>query len=174
MNSDDAGIKSMAQSVMSMIDSYTRHYASSNAATTSEPVVMTSEPGAPPRLKRRSDDAGAQDATGSASEPDKTAGDKISQRGSIIKIDGTQTLSGTLAAIECIGARMTLVFKSEDKLLRFTVSDMTKLQFYTQDPQFSPQMSCGPINLPAFIHFKPTSGGQSGFAGDAVAIEFRK
>jgi tetratricopeptide (TPR) repeat protein len=178
MDSDDAGVKSMAQSVMSMIDSYSRRAEPSRRAATSEPVVMASEPGDAPRLKRRSDGTSAQDKSDSASAGDKTELNKTargeSSRGPAVKIEGTQIVSGALVAIECIGSRMTLVFKSDDKLLRFNVSDMANLQFYTQDPQFSPQMSCGPINLPAFIHFKPASNGQSSFAGDAVAVEFKK
>jgi hypothetical protein len=87
---------------------------------------------------------------------------------------GTEIMSGVLAAIECNGGGMVLVFKSGEKLLRFGVSDVINLQFYTQDPQLNSQMGCGPINLPAFIYFKPVSGNQSKLAGDAVAAEFKK
>ena len=54
------------------------------------------------------------------------------------------------------------------------VSDPVKLRFYSQDPDFHVNIGCGPINHAAFIHFKPVGGAQSGSAGDAVAVEFKK
>ena len=69
---------------------------------------------------------------------------------------------------------MVLVLKTDDKLLRFNVSDAAKLQFFTQYPQFRPDVKCGPINLAAFIYYKPTTSGKPHFAGEAVAVEFRK
>ncbi|HKP84789.1 MAG TPA: tetratricopeptide repeat protein [Blastocatellia bacterium] len=172
---DDAGIKTSAQSLMAVIDSYTRRNRVSEPPMSEEvarTAEATPEPADAPRLKRRGDEAGAQDKGDLAGERVKSER-RDESRGPAIKIEGTQILSGTLAAIECSGASMTLVIKSDAKVLRFSVSDLSNLQFYTQDPKFTPQMRCGPINLPVFIHFKPVPDNQSKFAGDAVAVEFK-
>ena len=58
---------------------------------------------------------------------------------------------------------MVLGLKTEDKLLRFNVSDAANLQFFTQDTQFRPDVKCGPINLAAFIYYKPTTSGKPHF-----------
>ena len=68
---------------------------------------------------------------------------------------------------------MTLVLRTRDKVLRFTVGDVTRLQFYSQDPQFKGDIGCGPINLKAYVYFK-TIPGQTRFAGDAVGVELAK
>ncbi|MEK6299092.1 MAG: tetratricopeptide repeat protein [Acidobacteriota bacterium] len=163
---DEPRIKEQAQSIMSMIDSYTRRDTNadkySTGDTASEPELKER-----PRLKRKGEETAdhAESGTGKADR------DRASSRPAL-KLDGTEVMAGTLAAIECKGAGMVLAVKAGDKLLRFSVSDPTKLQFLTQDPQLNPSIGCGPINLGAFIHFKPIAGGK--FAGDAVAVEFTK
>jgi hypothetical protein len=68
---------------------------------------------------------------------------------------------------------MVLAFRTREKLLRYTVSDVANLQFVSQDPEFKGNIGCGPINLKAYLYFKPAAG-QTRFAGDAVAVEFVK
>ena len=88
-----------------------------------------------------------------------------------MKFEGTEVMAGTLAVIEC-GSGMVLAVKVGEKVVRFSVTDPNKLQFLSQDPKLNRQIGCGTINLAAFIHYKPASGGK--FAGDVVAVEFRK
>jgi hypothetical protein len=160
---DDSGLRAQAKSMMGMIDSYLRPDTSGGSLAR---VESPAESGNRPRLLRKGE--GPLDQPEPAS--DKTDRALPSARPTL-KIEGTQIMAGTLAAIEC-GAGMVLAVKTGDKLLRFTVTDTSKLQFLTQDPQLNPNIGCGPINLAAYIHYKPISGGK--FAGDAVAVEFRK
>lgn len=172
---ENRGLKASAQSLMEAIDSHARYRRAAEPALSNnqtQTAVAESEPATAPRLKRRTEEAGAQEQIDSVSERGKSHG-RDSSRGPMIKIEGTQILSGTLTALECKGAGMVIIFKSGENTLRFSVSDLANLQFYAQDPQFNPQMRCGLINLSAFIHFKPISDSQSKFAGDAVAIEFK-
>jgi len=161
---DEPRIKEQAQSILSMIDSYTRRDTNadrySTGETASEPDVQDR-----PRLRRKGEEDHAESGTG------KTNRDNSSSRPAL-KLDGAEVMAGTLAAIECKGSGMVLAVKAGDKLLRLMVSDPARLQFVSQDPQLHPNIGCGPINLPAFIHFKPVAGGK--FAGDAVAVEFAK
>jgi tetratricopeptide (TPR) repeat protein len=90
-----------------------------------------------------------------------------------VQIEGTQTVRGVLLAIDCRSGKWTLVVKAGDNRLRFTVSNKTRLEFYSQDPSFEGAVRCGPINRNAFIYFKPTPS-TSKVAGDAVAVEFTR
>ena len=76
-----------------------------------------------------------------------------------MKINGTETMSGFMAAIECDGRGITIAFKAGDKLLRFSVSDPNKLAFYRRESQPDVKIACGPINMPAIIHYKPVKQG---------------
>ena len=88
-----------------------------------------------------------------------------------LKIEGAQTIRGVLVSIECKAGKWTLVVNTKDDLLRFSVSDKDKLEFYSQDPQVDGQVNCGSVNKIAFIYYKQIPG-QSKLAGDAVAVEF--
>ena len=90
-----------------------------------------------------------------------------------MKIEGAQTIRRVLVSIECKAGKWTLVVNTKDDLLRFTVSNKDKLEFYSQDPQFEGKVDCGSVNKIAYIYFKPIAG-QSKFAGDAVAVEFTR
>jgi tetratricopeptide (TPR) repeat protein len=141
---DDPQIKDSAQSLVKMIESYT-----SPAPRVAAPD--STEPARPPRLARRD-------------EPEP---------GPLVKLAGTETMSGVLAALECDGRGIVIAFKTGDKLLRFSVGDPSKLMFYSRNPEQKVNIGCGPINLPAFIHYAPAAAGQERFAGDAVAVEFK-
>jgi hypothetical protein len=92
----------------------------------------------------------------------------------VVKLAGTETMSGVLAALECDGRGIVIAFKTGDnKLLRFSVGDPSKLMFYSRNPEQKLNIGCGPINKPAFIHYAPAAAGQARFAGDAVAVEFK-
>ena len=90
-----------------------------------------------------------------------------------LKIEGTQTLRGVLIALECTTGKWTLLVKDGDKRVRFAVSNKSKMEFFSQDPNFQGAVRCGPVNKSAFIYFKSLAG-QARFAGDAVAVEFMK
>ncbi len=149
----DPGLKASAESTMKMIEYSTRPApalseltrSASDADRNTEPA--TSAPGQqdPPRLVRRPS----------------------------LKREGTQTIRGVLVSIECKAGKWTLVVNTKDDLVRFSVSDKDKLEFYSQDPQFEGKVNCGSVNKIAFIYFKPMPG-QSKFAGDAVAVEFTR
>ena len=145
----DPGVKVSAQSTMKMIEYYTRpNSAGPPSAETNTPdtagSVTSSESSAPaPRLVRRPS----------------------------LKFEGAQTIRGVLVSIECKNGKWTLVVNTASDLLRFTVSDKDKLEFYSQDPSFDGSVNCGNVNKIAFIYFKPMMG-ESKFAGDAIAVEF--
>jgi tetratricopeptide (TPR) repeat protein len=143
ISDDDPQIKSSAESLMKMIDSYTSP--------------------APPPPARAASERGEANRT---PRPEATEGPAV-------KLAGTESMSGVLAAIECDGNGIVIAFKAGDNLLRFGVSDPNKLSFYTRSTQPSVNIGCGPINLPAFIHYAPAPAGKAMFAGDAVAIEFK-
>ncbi len=146
----DPGLKSAAESTMKMIEYYTRpapaepSRADSDSRGSSGSVTSSESLPTPPRLVRRPS----------------------------LKLEGTQAIRGVLASIECKNGKWTLVVNTASDLLRFTVSDKEKLEFYSQDPSFEAgTINCGSVNKIAFIYFKPMTG-QSKFAGDAVAVEF--
>jgi tetratricopeptide (TPR) repeat protein len=149
----DPALKSSAESTLKMIEYYTRPAPvapdSSGVATdadrTRDPVTISSVEPAPPRLIRRP----------------------------TLKLDGTETIRGVLVSIECKAGKWTLLVNTKEDLVRFTVSDKDKLEFYSQDPQFEGRVNCGSVNKIAYIYFKPIAG-QSKFAGDAVAVEFTR
>jgi hypothetical protein len=91
-----------------------------------------------------------------------------------IRIDGAEIVRGVLVRIECAAGNWTLVVNTADKLLRFTVTNLAKLEFYSQDPDFEGSINCGAVGKAAFVYFKPAPAGQAKFAGDAVAIEFTR
>jgi len=160
---DDSGVKAHAQSIMSMIDSSSRRDTSASSLAPPEPPA---EAGTRPRLKRKSEGK-LDEPVAATDKPDRA----VSSLPPTLKLNGTEVIAGTLEAIEC-GAGMVLAVKAGDELLRFIVTDPPNLQFLTQDPNLSPNIGCGPINLAAYIHYTPISGGK--FAGNAVAVEFRK
>ena len=88
-----------------------------------------------------------------------------------LTLEGTQTIRGVLAALECSAGRWTLSVKTAGARLRFMVSNKAKLEFFSQDPSFEGSVRCGPVNKNAFIYFKPITG-KTTLAGDAVAVEF--
>jgi tetratricopeptide (TPR) repeat protein len=146
----DPGLKSAAESTMKMIDYYTRpapaepSRAQTDSRSSSGSKTNSESLPTPPRLVRRPS----------------------------LKLEGMQTIRGVLASIECKNGKWTLVVNTASDLLRFTVSDKEKLEFYSQDPSFEAgTIDCGSVNKIAFIYFKPMTG-QSKFAGDAVAVEF--
>lgn len=146
-SNSDPGLKTAAESTMKMIEYYTRPHSEPPPSATSTETTTSSESNSestsPPRLVRRPS----------------------------LKFPGTQTIRGVLVSIECKNGKWTLVVNTANDLLRFTVSDKEKLEFYSQDPSFDGSVKCGSVNKIAFIYFKPIEG-QSKVAGDAVAVEF--
>lgn len=159
--SDDAGIKASATSMMKMIDDYTRPQPQEQTPTETDSAATapteSEQPAERPTLKRKDGDAVKADKNG---------------KGPMLKFVGAETVTGTLVAIEC-GNGMTLVMKTAEGVARFTVSDPAKIHFYSRDPNFSVAIACGPINVPAYVHFKSLAGNKK-YAGDAVAVEFIK
>ena len=149
----DPALKTSAESTMKMIEYATR------------PAPAASE------LPRSGTDAdrSTETETSSSSQP----GPPRLVRRPTLKIDGAQTIRGVLVSIDCKAGKWTLVVNTNSDLLRFTVSDKDKLEFYSQDPQFEGKVNCGSVNKIAYIYFKPIAG-QSRFAGDAVGVEFTR
>jgi hypothetical protein len=163
---DDSSVKTAAASMMNIIENHNRPVI--EPSSRSEPLSTTSttaESREAPRLIRRGEEKSESPV------PDDGATEGPSGRASV-RIEGAEILGGVLAAIEC-GDGMTLVFRTRDKLLRFTVADVTTLQFYSQDPQFKGSIGCGPINLKAYVYYKALPG-QTRFAGNAVGVELAK
>ena len=171
---DDDGMKQTALTMIQRIDDYQRARASNSTPGESSSVTIetTSPEREMPQLQRR---VPSKEATGPAAppvgEPASTVKENPSARPSL-RIADAEILRGVLTAIEC-GDGMVLVFRSGDKVLRFSATDPVKLQFFSKDPSISVNIGCGPINIPAFVFYKPLNN-QSPFTGDAVAVEFTK
>ena len=161
---DDSSVKGEAVSLMNLIDSNSRPLA--EPSIRSGTASASPEPGAPPRLIRRGEENKSE-----STAPDEADAEGPTSRATVT-IKDTETVAGVLVAIEC-GNGMILVFKTRDKVLRFSVGDVTALQFYSQDPEFKGDIGCGPMNLKAYLYFKALPG-QTKFAGDAVAVELAK
>jgi len=161
---DEPRVKVQAQSILGMIDSYTRRDTNADKYSTGD-AASAREVREGRQLKRKVEETTVD--VGS----DTGKGDRSRSR-PVLKLDGTEVMAGTLAAIECNGAGMVLAVKAGDKLLRLMVSEPARIQFVSQDPQLRPNIGCGPINLAVFVHYKPIAGGK--FAGDVVAVEFTK
>jgi tetratricopeptide (TPR) repeat protein len=166
------GLKSAAESMINQIE---KNQTSGGATEGSQ-----TRTGQPPTLQRRADDAAAE-RTDRESGKQPAAGRLPPVRiaapgreGPTVKFEGTEFVRGSLSQIECKDGGMVLVFKTESAIVRFRVPDPGNLQFLSQDPNSSLNIGCGPINLSAFVHFKRISSEGSGFAGDAIAVEFIK
>lgn len=160
-------LKESAESTMKMIEDRTR------TARVEQPSPEPKENSGPPKVVPESKQN---------PEPAKSASERPSQQAEKApawvsqptrKIEGTQTIRGVLAAIECRAGKWTLVVKASDNRMRFMVSNKDKLEFYSQDRSFEGSIRCGPVNKNAFIYFKPMAG-QTNLAGDAVAVEFTR
>jgi tetratricopeptide (TPR) repeat protein len=175
----DQNLKEPARSLMRLIETYSAAEAGSRSAgpPPARGTSLSSNTKEAPHL-RKSDETTRPTTSGSDSNsttPGATMeGAADSPSGATMKIEGTKIAAGTLAAIECQGTGLVLALRSNGKMLRFSVSDPAKLQFYSHDPDFHTDIGCGPINHAAFIHFKPVAATQSSFSGDAVAVEFSK
>ncbi len=132
----DPELKTSAESIMKMIAYATR-------------------PAQPPSELPRSDAERSTEPETSA--PGQPAPPHLARRPSL-KIEGAQTIRGVLVSIECKAGKWTLVVNTKDDLLRFTVSNKDKLEFYSQDPQFEGKVDCGSVNKIAYIYFKPIAG----------------
>lgn len=144
----DPRVKASAESTMKMIEYYTRPHSAG-------PPVETTTPS----------------TTGSATSSDSSLNPPRLVGRPTLKFEGAKVIRGVLVSLECKNGKWTLVVNTANELLRFTVSDKEKLEFYSQDPSFEGSVNCGSVNKIAFIYFKPIAG-ESKFAGDAVAVEF--
>lgn len=154
-DSSDPGLKASAQSYLKAIEDRSRPVPAGGVS-----------PNSPQSAEQ------AQVAEPSTDRPGEKAPARVAGRPTL-KREGTQTLRGVLVSIDCKAGKWTLVVNTRDDLLRFTVSDKDKLEFFSQDPDVDGQVKCGPVNRIAFIYFKPVAG-QPKVAGDAVAIEFTR
>ena len=150
----EEGLKESALSLMKVIENYERP--------------------APPTEREADGNAGAE-ATSQTRANDQPAGRRSYQLVGrpTLNLPGAQVMRGVLTAIECAKGNWVLIVQTPEKLVRFTVSDKEKLEFYSQDSQFDGNIGCGAVNRPAFIYFKPSPAGQAA-AGDAVAVEITK
>lgn len=91
-----------------------------------------------------------------------------------LRIEGAEVVRGVLTMIECGNGKMTVVLNTPNSLLRFAVTEMDKLQVYSQDPSYTGNFGCGNVMHTAYVYYKPMAGKQTRYAGDAVAIEFAR
>lgn len=169
----DQTVRPAAESLMNLIEHYTRPLPSEPVARETEEQPM--ERADPPRLKRRGeDDSRANDREPAL--PADTTTFRLGIKGRpTLKISGANVISGLLTAIECPNGRMVLVVRTPAKLIRFAVTDVVGLQFFSQDPKFDGKtIGCGPVNRTAFFYYKPMPGTENQYAGDAVAVEFAR
>jgi tetratricopeptide (TPR) repeat protein len=151
---DEQGLKTSAQSLMQFIESQSR-------------------PRSEPAITEEHRDAATPAVTHEVTTPEPPRQGQVVGRPTL-HIEGAQVVRGVLTQIECANGKWTIVLNTANSLLRFTVSDKEKLEFYSQDSSFEGKISCGNVLHTAFIYYKPLAGNQTRFAGDAVAIEFMK
>lgn len=165
-------VRHEAESLMSLVEHYTRPLP--REAPAREADAQSTGRAGPPRLKRRGDDDGGRAPEGEPPQPADKASFQLGLRGRpTLKIPDAEVIPGLLTAIECPSGRMVLVVRTPEKLIRFAVTDIVGLQFYSQDPHFDgTTIRCGPVNRPAFFYYKPMQKTQPGYEGDAVAVEF--
>ncbi|HJQ24817.1 MAG TPA: tetratricopeptide repeat protein [Blastocatellia bacterium] len=150
---DQEGVKTAAQSMMQYIEYQTA-------------------PRPEPRLREERTDATAPAVSREDSEPAPQL-KQVTGRPTLT-IAGTQVVRGVLTYIECANGKMQILLNTADSLLRFDVSDVTKLQFYSQDSSFDGSVGCGKVLHTAYVYYKPLTGNKAKLAGDAVAVEFAK
>jgi Tfp pilus assembly protein PilF len=141
-----------------------------SAESTMKMIEYATRPAPPSELPRSTDADRSTEAETSA--PGQPTPPRLVRRPTL-KIEGAQTIRCVLVSVECKAGKWTLLVNTKEDLVRFTVSDKDKLEFYSQDPQFEGKVNCGSVNKIAYIYFKPIAG-QSRFAGDAVAVEFTR
>ena len=104
------------------------------------PEESQGEPRDAPTLIRKTEE-GKSEVT-----PAPTEHTELPRGAPSMKLDGAQSIGGVLAMIECNNG-MVLVVRTADKVLRFHVSDIAKLQFFSQDPEFRGNIGCGAMQL---------------------------
>jgi tetratricopeptide (TPR) repeat protein len=148
---DESGLKTSAQSMIQFMDYQEKQRA--------EPRLAVERPEPPTTIHETSEPAQRErQVTGQPT----------------IRIEGAQVARGVLTHIECVNGKWTILLNTADALLRFTVSDKEKFEFYSQDPRYEGNINCGQVMRTAFVYFKPLAGKATRFAGDAVAVEFIK
>jgi tetratricopeptide (TPR) repeat protein len=151
---DEQGLKTSAQSMMQFIE-YQTHPRTE--------IVITQE------RSESSTSAGVHEVA----EPEPPRQRQVVGHPTL-HIEGAEVVRGVLTQIECANGKWTIVLNTANSLLRFTVTNKEKLEFYSQDSSFEGSVGCGKVLHTAFIYYKPLPGNQTRFAGDAVAIEFTR
>ncbi|MFL6274941.1 MAG: tetratricopeptide repeat protein [Blastocatellia bacterium] len=151
----EPGLKTSAQSLMQYIEYQMQ--------PRREPTIMEAPAESPAPAA----------ATNETNEPAPRPPQQVTGRPTLT-IEGTKVVRGVLTQIECGNGKMRILLNTADSLLRFDVTDIQKLQYYSQDPSFEGSVGCGKVLHVAYVYYKPLPGNQARFAGDAVAIEFAK
>jgi tetratricopeptide (TPR) repeat protein len=151
---DEQGLKTSAQSMLQFMEYQTR--------SRTEPVITQdrSESSATARVHE-------------VTEPEPPRQHQVTGHPTL-RIEGAEVIRGVLTQIECKNGKWTIVLNTVNSLLRFTVTNKEKLEFYSQDSSFEGSVGCGNVMHTAFIYYKPLPGNQTRFTGDAVAIEFTR
>jgi Tfp pilus assembly protein PilF len=150
----DPQMQTSAQSLSAAIDARAKSGASSGSTNT----AGTPSGSGPPRLLHK-------DRVEDSDDPPPMP---------TLKIDGTDAMSGVLTAIECTGGKsVVLLLRTEAGVKRFAAPDLTSVRFLASTPS-SDVISCGPMNRPVVLHFKPAASGQTKYAGEVVAVEFKQ
>lgn len=150
----EPGLKTSAQSLMQYID-------------------YQMQPRREPRITETQIESPAPAPASETSETAPRPPQRVTGRPTLT-IEGTKVVRGVLTQVECANGKMRILLNTADSLLRFDVTDIQKLQYYSQDPSFEGSVGCGKVMHVAYVYYKPLPGNQARFAGDAVAVEFAK
>ncbi|HEY6331538.1 MAG TPA: tetratricopeptide repeat protein, partial [Blastocatellia bacterium] len=181
----DADIREPARQIMKMLEVYStaaqRKPKESGESQNSGPgsLLIQDRPGDAPTLGRRTETGAKGQGQGNAphppSETDDSSKESATQTSSAqdSRFEGTQPMAGVLVAIECTGKGVAIVLRTDDnKIVRFSTSDPTKLRFYSKTPSTG-KITCGALKRPGVVHFKPVTGRAPDTPGEAFSIEFK-
>lgn len=164
-----------AREIVEMIDTYARNAEARSKRETQEGTPQPGSSTSPdqqhprPTLHRRAEDSIPEDQANTTSSPE-TSGSAPARP---TTFEGTQPMSGVVTAIECAKGAVSLVFRTDgDKVVRFSVSEATRLRIYSKTP-VGDKIKCGTVNRSAIIHYKPIPGAGAESPGEAIAIEFK-
>jgi tetratricopeptide (TPR) repeat protein len=178
----DADLRESAQKIMKMLEVYSQggqlKSLESGAEPNSGPVSLLGQ-GRKPNGPNPTQPGASQGQTPGATPPAAADKNDLTKQGAPqsssaqdSRFEGTLPMTGILVAIECTAKAVAIVLRTDDnKILRFSTSDPTKVRFYSKTPSIG-KITCGPLNRRGVIHFKSAPGRSPDSPGEAVAVEF--
>ena len=90
-------------------------------------------------------------------------------------IDG-EKLHGLLIEIICSDQGMTLIVKEGDRIVKLQTNTPERLRFITHQHDPSSSITCGKIDpaKPVIVTYRKSTGGDSLYEGEPIALEFKK